>query len=424
MMGTFSVISIILVLSFFQAVDMSDADGKASYAAETLNIHFDNNGDTQTGKNGDDQVDNIERLRVCDPNKVLYRVKFASFPKCPTPTDYGDGERSYVGGTALTFKPNLYQVKANGHRCYIVRSVRRTVTNHIGMVSMPANWVDIDEKRPVSAETCRLWRDNRKCTVNTFHYRITDYYPTIFSSLPQNKTEEMELKLIKQFADNEKFYASKNEITAASLWNNIAETVTTNCFLETTTISSNAPYNRLVTTNGDIGVKERIFSLDDSLVTDTDTYVWKKPDPPRLCDYILHEVHRGNVVKQKMKNSTAFYLVLSEAKRSFYITPETQRIFLNDTNIYHTYCITTALTQFNKSEIYAMPYGMLVAYIPTEISVQEIHDEIASKAGENLRRSLPMKDRNDGEDDGLNEEEEMFYHHVRKKRSTKQIMFS
>ena len=128
--------------------------------------------------------DNIERLRICDPNKVSSRIKFASFPKCPTPKDYDKGQRSIEGGTVLTFKPNLVKITARGYRCYIVRSVRRTVTNHIGLsVSKPSNWEDIDEKRPVTPEACRKWKKEKRCTVHTKHYRITDHYSTLFSAL-------------------------------------------------------------------------------------------------------------------------------------------------------------------------------------------------------------------------------------------------
>ena len=229
---------------------------------------------------------------------------------------------------AFIFKRNL-KVTAHGFMCYAVRSVRRRISKHIGLA---ANWVDMDvEKIPVSVETCRHWEKENRCNINS-------------------SREEM-----------------------GSLGNNSLESVTTNCFLEETTFSWMFPYPivEIKTREGErnlILINETI-SHSDSLVRDTVTYIWKKPDLSKFCDYILSSVHIGDVYWHSP------FLLLPKAKQTFYIPPQTPKVFLNDTSIFHSYCITKALAQYTKSaesaEIYAMNTGLLIAYIPGDDDLKE-----------------------------------------------------
>lgn len=360
----------------------------------------------------------VGRLRICDPTKIATRVRFSSFPKCPETKDYNTGQQTVEGGTAILFKPNLVQVTAHGYKCYQVRSVRRSVTNALGLQSsVPANWKDIDERQPVDVETCKRWVKDRECKTYQKHDRVTHYNTPVWSTLPESKHEVMKFQFIRQDANSE-YLATKREVVAGTLWSNIVETTTYNCHLETLKIISNAPYNIIRTAEGIIGVKKRIFSLDDSVVTDEATYIWRKPDPPNLCDYIVDEIHSDTVVKQFMDGESHFYLILTEAQHSMYINPKKQKIHLGNES-YHAYCITTALSEFDKSELYIMPSGLLVGYIGPNTTREEIHNEIINKTGGDLRRSVNMNDRKEGEDDPTEGDDAFFESNGESKKQRK-----
>lgn len=308
--------------------------------------------------------DNIERLRICDPNKVGNRVKFTSYPKCPSAKDYNSDRFNVYGGTVIQFKPNILSAKMHGLKCWLVSSKRDMFTDFWGRsYHRPAR--EYDKMAAVGIDECKEWFKKKKCSQGPLKLLRTDY-------------------------KGNKHYSTNNPIVEKSFWETNIISYTHNCFVSEMDIISDSPFTAIRSEDAGLVMTDHkhLFDRQLGVETDTATYVWDQPHKAVVCTYIIWEVYH-NITQQFMDNADHFYIILPVVKRNIYINPIKQRVQLK--TIDHSYCITQALKSYPDAKLYYTSGHEIIAYMPNNVSLEHLHEFLITNGSVDMTHNIPRE---------------------------------
>lgn len=353
--------------------------------------------------------DNVGKLRICDKTKIAALVRFSAFPKCPDFNDVDDTDMYEVGGRMFRFKPNMIAIKQKIIKCYRIVSTRYLDRDAWGQVMDSFGYKQTDVKEPIDQAECERMQRTKKGKVELKVEKMTSYWCGWGTSYGNDIDEYRKLTRKEVVAGNNgAVYGTDLDTDGRNCMYNRVKTTIINHFMEEVEITSQSPYDSFLTPTGLVPTKIRKVFIKQTGVTAHDgVYVWNKIQFPKLCDYILDQIH-NNTIKQSMKsNKEHHFFIMPDEKKNYVVRKNSMMNDVLNKNNDHLYCISAILANYTGVELYPVDSGLILGYVPSSIEVEDLHQAIVNGTGDKLRRSLHMKDRREGEDDTLPTPEEM-----------------